>query len=103
MQTDSASTPSRVVEYELPAQLDIRAVEQFFDRLRTIAEEADVAMIDASKVERITTPCVQIVLSLSKTLEENGGRLKLKAASDVFHNAFADLGLTHCIKQWSNA
>jgi anti-anti-sigma regulatory factor len=50
-------------------------------------------VIDASEVSRITTPCVQIIISLFKMFSEVGIVIKIINPSNVFKSSFQDLGL----------
>ncbi|NDF11995.1 MAG: STAS domain-containing protein [Proteobacteria bacterium] len=90
-------------EHVLPAQLDIRAVESFYEEIKKLSERTTHITLDASKVERLTTPCVQIILSLAKYLTASGGALKITSPTVVFSLAFTDLGFSRNLKEWSAA
>ena len=49
--------------------------------------------IDASEVERITTPAIQILLSAARTMEMSERRMQFKSPSETLLGAFRCLGL----------
>jgi two-component system, chemotaxis family, chemotaxis protein CheY len=52
---------------KLPAVLDLSAAESFLASLLHASEMGEPLVLDASAVESITTPCVQIILSAKRT------------------------------------
>src|SRR5215468_12280128 len=74
----------------LPPTLDLAAAEELLATMRARAV-GDLALdLDASRVEVITLPCVQIILSAA-----NGNRnLSVRSPSEAFVKAFVDLGLS---------
>jgi len=57
-------------------------------------------VIDASAVERISTPCIQVLLSAVKTMDEKGLEFSLFSPTEVFVDAFNDLGLFPVLMKW---
>lgn len=51
-------------------------------------------LIDASGVERIDTPCLQVLLGAAKQWVEDGVKLTLETPSEAFENSISLLGLT---------
>jgi two-component system, chemotaxis family, chemotaxis protein CheY len=74
---------------KLPAVLDLSAAESFLASLLHASEMGEPLVLDASAVESITTPCVQIILSAKRT----DPRMIVEAPSEAFLAAFADLGM----------
>jgi two-component system, chemotaxis family, chemotaxis protein CheY len=72
----------------LPAVLDLAASEAFLDTMRH-ACEAETVMVDASGVDVLTSPCIQVILA---ALKINPG-VRIESPSDAFVQAFADLAL----------
>jgi two-component system chemotaxis response regulator CheY len=72
----------------LPAVLDLAAAEGFLDTMRHAATEADVKL-DASGVEVLTFPCIQIILSALRTHSS----MAIDNPSAAFVSAFRDLAL----------
>jgi chemotaxis protein CheX len=59
-------------------------------------------VLDASTVGRITTPCIQVILSVAKSCSMMNVNFKIKNPSDIFQKAFIDIGLAKQLKNWSN-
>jgi anti-anti-sigma regulatory factor len=49
--------------------------------------------LDASRVETLTTPGIQIIVSLEKALAAQGGTLRIIGRKDHFNQSFRDAGL----------
>jgi len=76
------------VRLKLPAVLDLAAAEEFLDTMcRQMPAEGEMHL-DASEVEVLTVPCIQIMLSALQ-----GGQVAIQAPSAAFISAFEDLGL----------
>ena len=92
--------------FALSERLDITYVHTLHAEVSAFLEKlpdgANVAL-DGSKVERITTPCVQLLLSLGNTCQNDGRGFAIKSASDVMHAAFADLGFQDQLNQWGKS
>jgi two-component system chemotaxis response regulator CheY len=77
-----------IVRLKLPTVLDLAAAERFLDTMcRQMPTEGEMHM-DASEVETLTLPCIQILLAALQ-----GGQVSIQAPSPAFISAFADLGL----------
>jgi chemotaxis protein CheX len=85
----------------LPQVLDIAHAQDFLAQMRALVEAGGDVSLDASGVSRITTPCVQILLSTAKTLEGTGGALRIERASPVLSSAMNDLGVADKLQAWS--
>ena len=74
----------------LAPTLDLAAAEEFLATMRARAVGDIPLDLDASRVEVITLPCAQIILSAA-----NGNRnLSVRSPSEAFVKAFVDLGLS---------
>jgi two-component system chemotaxis response regulator CheY len=73
----------------LPAVLDLAAADGFLDMLQKKAEQSHPLRLDASGVETLTLPCVQIILAAIKSHD----RISISSPSVEFVAAFNDLGL----------
>jgi two-component system chemotaxis response regulator CheY len=73
----------------LGPNLDLGAAEELLVELRQRLQFSDPLCIDASAVETLTLPCVQLILSAAK----GGNRVNVANPSLAFQSAFADLGL----------
>jgi anti-anti-sigma regulatory factor len=86
----------------LPAIVDVVSAHALYEDL-THASHAFKLIIHAEKVERITTPGIQLLLAAEKSLAPNGGTLTVVTPSDVFKQTMIDLGLNSQLKKWSSA
>ena len=77
-----------VSQLRLPAVLDLGASEVFLDTMRHAAE-AESLKVDASAVDVLTLPCVQIILAALKAYPG----MTIEKPSEAFVRAFADLAL----------
>jgi len=73
---------------QLPPVLDLAAAESFLDMMRDAAAVPDVRL-DASGVEVLTFPCIQIILSALRTHSS----MTIENPSAAFVGAFRDLAL----------
>jgi two-component system, chemotaxis family, chemotaxis protein CheY len=77
-----------IVRLKLPTVLDLAAAEGFLDTLCRQMPAEGRMHLDASDVESLTLPCVQILLAALQ-----GGQIAVENASPAFISAFEDLGL----------
>ena len=75
-------------QLKLPAVLDVAASEIFLDTMRH-ACEAEALKVDASGVDILTLPCMQIILAALKV----NPAMTIENPSDAFVAAFDDLAL----------
>ena len=54
---------------------------------------AQPILLDGSRVERISTPCIQILIAALKSAEARGTPFRLSNPSNVLAEALVDLGL----------
>jgi anti-anti-sigma regulatory factor len=81
----------------LPPVLDLTRAHALRDTVAAlIARGTDVAL-DAAAVERMSTPCAQILLAAGRAV---GPSFKIVNSSDVFRAAIADLGLQREFSKW---
>ena len=74
---------------KLPAVLDMAAAEGLLGAMRDRLRSGSPLMLDASAVETMTLPCMQIILAAQRS---NDG-IAIAQPSPAFVSAFADLGL----------
>jgi CheY-like chemotaxis protein len=72
----------------LPAVLDLAAAEVFLGSVHQHLQTRPALCLDASGVETLTLPCVQIILAAVATQ-----RVSIVGPSDAFESAFRDLAL----------
>ena len=84
MQGDADPTPLK-----LPIALDLAAAEGLLDTMRCRLQAEPSLRIDASEVETLTLPCIQILLAARRTFD----RVLIECPSTAFVSAIEDLGL----------
>ena len=86
----------------LPSVLNLGVAESLREQFVEQSIQETSIVIDASEVETITTPCIQVLLAADRAMEEAGGSFSLKLSSPPFQAAFQDLGLNVIFEKWSN-
>ncbi|MDX1949192.1 MAG: STAS domain-containing protein [Rickettsiales bacterium] len=88
------SKPKKSNVIKLKELMDISYAEKFYSEMQShISSAENNIFFDASDVTRITTPCVQIIISADKEAKENNIQIIFNEISEAFEKAFADLGL----------
>jgi len=80
---------STCAKLKLPAVLDLAAAEGFLDTMRSHILAGSRLDIDASRVETLTLPCIQIILAAMRS----DAQVVIERPSQAFLSAFRDLGL----------
>ncbi len=62
--------------------------------------QAGAVVLDAGGVERMSTPCVQVLLAAGLAAQAANSSLQIVNASDSFMAAVADLGLQSQFTNW---
>lgn len=89
-------------EVILPAVVDLRVAKDLKESLMAAVEKGGHVIIRGQDVERLSTPCLQILISASKSLEcDPDRRLQLLAPSEAMAAVFQDLGLETLLEEWS--
>ena len=83
----------------LDADLDLTAAAALKKQLLGAVEQGALVHVDASSVERITTPCAQVLVAAARSLSNQGGGLVVKSPSEPFVSAFSELGLNEVMQQ----
>ena len=78
-----------ISHFPLPAVLDFAAAEGFQAALIEKLQAGQPLRLDASAVETLTTPCIQLILAAAKSHQ-----VAISSPSAAFSSAFSDLGLT---------
>lgn len=87
-------------QLSLVASMDLRAAEPLLHSFHEIMAQGGKVVVDASAVDRLSTPCVQILLSAAQHMEQHGIPFVIKSPSDAFVSAFDDLGLFSFLMKW---
>jgi len=76
-------------QLKLPAILDLAAAKEFLELLRQRLQSAAPLCMDASAVETLTFPCMQIILATLRSYD----RVSIEQPSIAFISAFEDLAI----------
>jgi two-component system, chemotaxis family, chemotaxis protein CheY len=79
---------------KLPRILDFGAAEGFLETMRGRLQDNPRLRVDASGVDVLTVPCMQIILSALQTCDE----MSVERPSAEYINAFQDLGIDCCYR-----
>ena len=94
-----AGTPGEALAHVLPQMLDLVQASHLRDDMVRVAGETSI-LLDAAAVERMSTPCAQILTAAGRAAQATGKSFKITNASDVFRAAIADLGLQAEFSNW---
>ena len=88
--------------FALPSSLTIESAEALASSIlkQGVPDHGKTFTLDASQNEIITTPGVQVILALSKTIAASGGKLSILKPSDTFIRNFEILGFTAELNEW---
>jgi len=80
--------------------LDMSCADELLASLRNGINKSNNFMLDAVEVERISTPCVQVLLAAAFKVEKNGGAFSIINISSGLERGMRDLGLSECLENW---
>jgi len=83
----------------LPQLLDLPQAQNLRTTMAALLGNGAV-LLDASAVERMSTPCAQVLVAAGRAADLAGSPFQINDASDVFLAALADLGLQAEFKNW---
>jgi anti-anti-sigma regulatory factor len=81
----------------LPPVLDLLAAASLCEQLQARLQSGEPIDVDASEVERVSTPCLQVLTSALLSARSRGLGFTLRTPSPTLVSAFVDLGLEHHI------
>jgi chemotaxis protein CheX len=85
--------------YCLPQALDLTRARAMREQM-TILLRNGAVVLDAGAVERMSTPCLQVLLAAGHAAEAAHSKFRIFNASDCFRAAVADLGLQSQFSNW---
>ncbi|MEO5337029.1 MAG: STAS domain-containing protein [Magnetospirillum sp. WYHS-4] len=80
--------------------MDLRAAGPFKGILEQAIGRGVEVTIAAADVERLSTPCIQVLLAATAAMEKGGIAFRIVGPTDAFISAFDDLGLFPVIMKW---
>jgi chemotaxis protein CheX len=94
-----AAGPPATAAHALANMLDLTQASHLRDEMLRLAGEPGI-VLDAAGVERMSTPCAQILLAAGRTARASEKSFKITNASEVFRTAITDLGLQAEFGNW---
>ncbi len=91
-------SPNQAVS-PLPQMLDITQARPLRDNLLALLGQQSITL-DASSIDRMSTPCAQILLAAGRSAAGRGVPFRILNASAVFRSALTDLGLQPEFSKW---
>lgn len=88
------------LEYNLPRELDLLAAEDLREVLLGYLHRDCHLKINADEVERVSTPCIEILYSAGLSFERGNRRFQIHNSSPYFNNALNILGLEGHFQRW---
>ena len=95
------SSNGETARIDLPEILDLSAAESLKAALSAALSDGKPFTLDAERVERLSTPCLQVLLSAERAMKEADIPFSLANPSDAFIDTFNDLGVFSHLKQWT--
>jgi anti-anti-sigma regulatory factor len=83
----------------LPHVADVTEVRAHWNTWQVCFNASSVTVCDASSVERMTTPFVQLMLAAHRAAGLAGGRFLLEQPSEAVQEAFHALGLVPSLQE----
>jgi len=86
--------------YALPQALDLLAAQSLKEKLLELFDQEGDLVIDGSNVERITTPCVEVLVAANSAYSQVERAFQIDNPSEYLTEAFVTLGLGNDFEQW---
>ncbi|GGF50897.1 hypothetical protein GCM10011332_00180 [Terasakiella brassicae] len=83
--------------------LDMAIAEEFLSSLRECASMMKNLILDSQDVERLSTPCIQVMLAAASEMEQQGLTFSVRNISEGFQRGMCDLGLVEYLDNWSKS
>jgi len=95
------NTEGSQLKYDLPRELDLLSAVDLKDTLLGLMDKEGDLMLNASEVERISTPCIEVLFSAQNAFKEAGHKFEIENPSVYLCDAFKTLGLDDHLQRWS--
>ena len=86
--------------YSLAASLDLLAAQTLRDDLLERFHGDGGLTISAEAVERISTPCIEVLVATSNAFSGTERKFRVESSSACFDDAMHTLGLTEYLVRW---
>lgn len=96
----TSATPAQKspAAFSLPATSDITTVADIHKHTLKISKSHSALTVDAAAVQKITAPCVQVLVAASVAFK--GQNFRIQNPSPAVEEAFTLLGLAKQLKEW---
>ncbi len=85
----------------LASVLDILVAAELREYLRESVIVGGRLEIDAGAVERMSTPCIQVLVAATRALAEKGIEFVILRPTEAFMGALFELGLFTVVAEWN--
>ena len=83
--------------------MEMAASEEFLDVVRSCVVASDEVHFDASMVERLSTPCIQVIVACAMQMEKQGKNFRVVQPSQAFERGMGELGFKEYLDNWSKS
>jgi chemotaxis protein CheX len=98
------AAPDTIATLTLPPVSDSGAAHDLKESLFPLVQKgAPIRLEGGAEVERITTPCMQVLIAADRALATQRARLVLETASEPMRLAFGEMGLAAELDRWMAA
>lgn len=88
------------LEYSLPRELDLLAAENLKEKMLDFLLQDGDLVLEGSEVERISTPCIEVLYAAGVAFDEVGRKFQVDNPSLYFNDALTTLGLDDHFQCW---
>lgn len=93
--------PVENLEFALSRELDLLAAEALKADLLELLHKDGNLVIDGREVERVSTPCIEVLVAAYAAFDADGRKFVLSQPSALLCDAFEAIGLADRIELWS--
>ncbi|MFM9890696.1 MAG: lipid asymmetry maintenance protein MlaB [Rickettsiales bacterium] len=83
--------------FTLPSHLTIETADELATSLKEMARNGGPCLLDACEVMVMTTPGLQLMISLAKTMAETSGSLHIQSPPESMERLLVQSGFGHLI------
>lgn len=86
--------------YGLPRELDLMAADDLKEKMLDLLHQEGDLILDAKDVDRISTPCIEVIFSAGVAFGDAGRGFLIDNPSAYFSDALTALGLDDHFQCW---
>jgi len=88
------------LEFTLSRELDLLAAEALRNDLLALLNNDGDLVINGVEVERVATPCIEVLVAAAAAFEDSGRSFKIAEPSPSLCDSFEAVGLADRIELW---